>query len=110
MEIVMLYVDIPTTDDLKLLISHRDDICLSIYLRTSPVTRETAGDRIELKNLTKQGIHQLDAAGADKRRIAALAEHLGVLSTMTSSGDSRRAASLCWRRPTISGLFVFPTR
>jgi len=75
----MLYVDIPTTADLKLLISHRDDICLSIYLRTSPVTQEIAGDRIELKNLAKQGIHQLETAGADKRRIAALAEHLGGL-------------------------------
>ncbi|SHG61975.1 hypothetical protein [Bradyrhizobium erythrophlei] len=72
----MLYVDIPTTADLKSLISHRDDICLSIYLRTSPVTQETAGDRIELKNLAKQGIHQLEAAGTDKRRVAALAEHL----------------------------------
>ncbi|MEH2495738.1 hypothetical protein V1294_002217 [Bradyrhizobium sp. AZCC 1678] len=72
----MLYVDIPTTADLKSLISHRDDICLSIYLRTSPVTQETIGDRIELKNLVKQGIHQLEAAGTDKRRVAALAEHL----------------------------------
>jgi hypothetical protein len=72
----MLYVDIPTAADLKSLVSHRDDICLSIYLRTSPVTQETAGDRIELKNLAKQGIHQLGAAGTDKRRVAALAEHL----------------------------------
>ncbi|MCP3371950.1 hypothetical protein [Bradyrhizobium cajani] len=72
----MLYLDIPTTADLKSLISHRDDICLSIYLRTSPVTQETAGDRIELKNLAKQGIQQLEAAGVDKRHVAALAEHL----------------------------------
>lgn len=72
----MLYVDIPTTVDLNSLISHRDDICLSIYLRTSPLTQETTGDRIELKNLAKQGIHQLEAAGTDKRRVAALAEHL----------------------------------
>ncbi len=74
--LVMRYVDIPTTADLKSLISRRDDICMSLYLRTSPVTQETAGDRIELKNLAKQGIHQLEEAGRDKRRVAALAEQL----------------------------------
>ena len=72
----MLYVDRPTAADLKFLIAHRDDMCLSIYLRTTPVTQETAGDRIELKNLAKQGLHQLEAVGADKRRVAALSEHL----------------------------------
>jgi hypothetical protein len=72
----MLYVDRPTAADLKFLISHRDDMCLSIYLRTTPVTQATTGDRIELKNLAKQGIHQLDVVGADKRRVAALSEHL----------------------------------
>ncbi|WP_024513205.1 hypothetical protein [Bradyrhizobium sp. ARR65] len=72
----MLYVDIPTTADLKSLIARRDDICMSLYLRTSPVTQETAGDRIELKNLAKQGIHQLEEAGRDKRRVAALAEQV----------------------------------
>lgn len=72
----MLYVDIPTIADLKSLISHRDDMCVSIYLRTTPVTRATAGDRIELKNLAKSGVHQLEAAGADKRRVSALSEHL----------------------------------
>lgn len=72
----MLYVDIPTPADLKALTSHRDDMCASIYLRTTPVSRETAGDRIELKNLAKEAIRQLEAAGADKRRVAALSEHL----------------------------------
>ena len=72
----MLYVDIPTTADLKALASHRGDICVSIYLPTTPVSQETRGDRIELKNLAKQAVQQLEAAGADKRRVAALAEHL----------------------------------
>ena len=43
----MLHVDIPSLADLKVLASHRGDICVSIYLRTTPVTQETAGDRIE---------------------------------------------------------------
>src|SRR5258707_7426813 len=72
----MLYVDIPSLADLKSLAAYRDDICVSLYLPTTPVTRETAGDRIELKNLARQAERQLEAANADKRRVAALMEHL----------------------------------
>lgn len=72
----MLYVDIPSLADLKALATHRGDICVSIYLPTTPVTQETAGDRIELKNLAKKALDELVAAAADKRRIATLAEHI----------------------------------
>lgn len=72
----MLYVDIPTDADLKALMSQRSDMCVSIYLGTTPVTQKAAGDRIELKNLAKQAVRELEGAGADKRRVAALAEHL----------------------------------
>jgi len=72
----MLHVDIPSLADLKALASHRGDICVSIYLRTTPVTQQAAGDRIELKNLAKEAVRQLEEANADKRRVAALAEQL----------------------------------
>ena len=68
----MLYVDIPTHGDIAALISHRGDICVSISLRTTPLTQNTAADRIELKNLTREAVHQLTEAGADKRRVAAV--------------------------------------
>ncbi len=70
----MLHVDIPANADLKSLAVVRDDLCVSIYQPTTPVTREGAGDRIEFKNLCKQALSQLD--GGDKRRLAALSEHL----------------------------------
>lgn len=72
----MLYVDIPTSADILALTAHRGDICVSIYLRTTPVTQETRGDRIELKNLAKQAAQQLHAEGAEKRQAAAIAEQL----------------------------------
>ena len=72
----MLHVDIPSLADLKALASHRSDICVSIYLRTSPITQATAGDRIELKNLTTEAARQLVAADADKRRVEAVVELL----------------------------------
>ena len=72
----MLYVDIPSLADLKSLAAHRDDICVSIYLPTTPVSQEVEGDRIELKNFAKEALRQLEKANADKRRVAALMEHL----------------------------------
>jgi hypothetical protein len=72
----MLYVDIPSLADLKFLAAQRGDICVSLYLPTTPVSQETAGDRIELKNRAKEALHQLEATNADKRRVAALMEHL----------------------------------
>ena len=72
----MLHVDIPSLADLKALASHRGDICVSIYLRTSPLTHMTAGNRIELKNLTSEAARQLEAAEADKRRVGAIVELL----------------------------------
>jgi len=70
----MLHVDIPSLADLKLLASHRGDICVSIYLPTTTITQKTAGDRIELKNLATEAVRQLAAANADKRRVDELTE------------------------------------
>jgi hypothetical protein len=74
--VIMLYVDIPTAADLTDLASGRADICVSIYLRTTPVTRETTGDRITLKNLAKEAVNRLEVGGAERRRVAALSEQL----------------------------------
>jgi hypothetical protein len=71
----MLYVDIPTSVDISALASHRGNICVSIYLRTTPVTQEAQADRIALKNLAKDAIQQLRAIRADKRQLTLLAEH-----------------------------------
>ncbi len=72
----MFYIDIPSPSDLSSLASERADICVSIYLPTTPVTRESAGDRIELKNLAKDAVKRLQDDGAAKHRIAELAELL----------------------------------
>jgi hypothetical protein len=66
--ITMLYVDIPSLADLKSLAAYRDDICVSIYLPTTPVSQDVAGDRIELKNLAKEALRQLEKAGRQAAR------------------------------------------
>lgn len=72
----MLHVDIPSDDDIADLARQRDEIAVSIYLPTTPLTQDTAADRIALKNLAREALTQLDADGADRRRVAALAEEL----------------------------------
>jgi hypothetical protein len=75
----MLYVDIPTLPELRTLAAARGDICASIVLPTTPLTQETAADRIVLKNLADRVTGELAGKGFDKRRIAALAEHIADL-------------------------------
>ena len=70
----MLHVDIPSRPDIERLIAVRGPACLSLYLRTTPITREAQGDRIELKNLARTGLERLRAQNADKRQVAAIEE------------------------------------
>ena len=69
-----LYTDIPTASDLETLLSVRRRGCVAIYLPTSPITAEAAdADRIELKNLAKEAVAQLEAGQTDQGRYESLA-------------------------------------
>jgi hypothetical protein len=72
----MLHVDIPTQSELLALAVERAPASVSIYLPTTSVSGEISGDRIALKNLAKEAVDQLEAAGHDKREIAEIAAHL----------------------------------
>ena len=72
----MLYVDIPTPADISALAAARGEACVSIYLRTTPLTQQAQADRVELKNLARNALEQLEKAGADKQQRAAIAEQL----------------------------------
>lgn len=76
----MLYVDLPTRSDVKALHETRADACVSIYLKTSPLSQEAEASRIELGNQFRQAREQLEATGFDKRRLSALAEHFDDLA------------------------------
>ncbi len=75
----MLYVDIPTRSEFATLVGARADACVSLYLKTTPVTQETSASRIEFGNLIREAQSQLEDAGFDKRRLAALLEQLNDL-------------------------------
>ena len=70
----MLHVDIPSRSDIERLITVRAPACVSIYLRTSPVTQDAQKDRIQLKNLARTGLDQLRAGDSNKRAVAAIEE------------------------------------
>lgn len=68
----MLYVDIPSRTEFSLLANQRADACVSIYLKTTPVTQNVQASRIEMGNLVKEAQKQLEEAEFDKRRLDAL--------------------------------------
>lgn len=76
----MLYIDLPTRSEFNTLFNTRADTCVTIYLKTTPVTQDIQASRIELGNLVREAQSQLEAANFDKRRLAALQEQLAELN------------------------------
>ncbi|MCB1674987.1 MAG: hypothetical protein KDI01_01775 [Halioglobus sp.] len=77
----MYYVDIPGAREIGDLNQVRSDTCVSVYLPTTPVSRETERSRINLGNLVKKAVAQLEAADFKKRRIVSLQEQFEDLLT-----------------------------
>lgn len=75
----MLHVDVPSAPEMRALIEVRADAAVSIYLPTTPHGQHSDASRIELGNLMKEAMAQLEAAGFDKRRSAAIEEQLQTL-------------------------------
>jgi hypothetical protein len=74
-----LHTDIPTHSEIERLLATRDASCVSIYLSTNTITRETQADRIELKNLAAEASKQLEEAGTDQRAVAEIRDGLNDL-------------------------------
>ena len=72
----MLHIDPFSELDFRRLDEVRADHCVSIYLPTHTVSRETDQDKILFKNLVKEAVAQLSQAGADKRRVWPIEEQL----------------------------------
>jgi len=76
----MLYIDLPTRPEFLALREKRADACVSIYVETTPLSQHVDASRTQLSNLFTIGREQLEADGFDKRRMAALIEHIEDLS------------------------------
>lgn len=72
----MLYTDIPSDADVARIATERSDAAVSVYLPTTPVSTQTEADRIQLRNLAREAVTQLEAAGLDRGRVQDLQEEL----------------------------------
>jgi hypothetical protein len=75
----MLHIDLPTRAEIEKLISVRGSPAVSLYLRTTPLTQDTDVDRLELKNLLKVALTEMEAAGTPKRSIWPIQESIQAL-------------------------------
>ncbi len=76
---MVMHTDIPTHAQIDDLLATRAPACVSIYLPTSRVTRDTGQDRIELKNLASTAIEQLRDRAAAPDDVEAIQEQLAGL-------------------------------
>lgn len=65
----MLHIDLPSRADIEALAAYRGAPAVTIYLRTTPISQDTDVDRIELKNLLKAAVAELDASETPKRSV-----------------------------------------
>ena len=75
----MLHIDLPSRADVEALAAYRASPAVTIYLRTTPLTQDTDVDRIELKNLLRSAVAELEAAGTPKRSIWPIEQAVGAL-------------------------------
>ncbi len=72
----MLHIDIPCKDDIRRLSAYRGEACFSAYLPTTPVSTQTDADRIQLKNLAREGLERLRAAGVSRDDLESIDEEI----------------------------------
>ena len=75
----MLHVDLPTRAQIDKLVGYRGGPAVSIYMRTTPVTQDAKAEQIELKNLLKVAIAELEEAETPKRAIWPIQEGIEAL-------------------------------
>jgi hypothetical protein len=72
-------VDIPTLAEFRALAEKRADICVSLYVPTTPLPQESAATRIELRNLVGTALAQSAEAASGRGRVEALRDALADL-------------------------------
>jgi hypothetical protein len=76
----MLHVDVPSVADFRTLAAVKGERCVSLYLPTSPLAADIRANRIAFKDLAREALSQLRAAGFDKRDIGSIAARLDRLA------------------------------
>lgn len=106
----MLYVDLPTAEDLARLSAARGEGSVTIVLPTTWLTQEIGASIIELKNLAKEAVRQLNEAGFDKRKTVAMAEHIEDLADDEDFWAHQATSLVLYVTPDNLTSFRLPTR
>ena len=72
----MLYVSLPTREEVLSLAEMRSDWCVSIYLKVSPLPKDAAAGKVELMNMIRDAFDILRDSGMEKRELDAFCEEL----------------------------------
>jgi len=75
----LLHIDLPTRTEIESLAAYRGAPAVTLYLRTTPLTQDAQADRIELKNLLRTAIGQLEAADTDKHSVRSIEAAVGAI-------------------------------
>ena len=104
------HTDIPSRSEIERLLATRGPACASVYLPTSPLKQDIQADQTEFKNLAREAIAQLEAAGADRRSVSEVRE---LLDDVLEDDDfwAEQANSLAvFASPRGVGAFRLPNR
>jgi hypothetical protein len=103
----MLHIDIPTLSEFKTLAAVRGNICVSLYIPTSPHPDHDHANRVAFKDVAKEAMTQLTEAGADKRRLDTLKQQFDHLvgRDEASIQDRDHVRKFQHRKPDEGGEF-----
>jgi hypothetical protein len=90
----MLHIDIPTLAEFKHLAQIKGEICVSLYLPTSPLGEDARVNRVAFKDIAKEALSQLKEAGADKKDIVAFEARFEQLAGEPRATHRRRRRAL----------------
>jgi Bacterial archaeo-eukaryotic release factor family 11 len=76
----MLHIDIPTLAEFKHLAQIKGEICVSLYLPTSPLGEDARANRVVFKDIAREAVLQLKEAGTNKKDISAFEERFEQLA------------------------------
>ena len=105
-----MHTDMPTRPTVEGLLTARDDLSVSIYVPTSPLTQEAQASRIELKNLAGEAIRQLEEAGADRRGIEEIGDALDELVDDEDFWAEQARSLAVFASPEGARTFRLPSR
>lgn len=106
----MLYVDLPTAEDLARLSAARGEGSVTIVLPTTRLTQEIGASIIELKNLSREAAQQLKDTGFDKRKLSAIEEQIEHLAEDEDFWAHQATSLVLFVTPENLTSFRLPTR